>query len=110
MSYIKLNNKSIFYEWFVYVDIKDYLADILIRKYNIRIKIVREFHRTDDEYVAIVCKIRKPDVHNFYKAMQELENNMCITGHTDYEEFCKDFKDMLYKEANKECSKKQRIR
>lgn len=99
MNYMQLTNKRLFHKLFMFLDVKDYLSARLIVKYNIKFKVIKEFRRTDTDYVIIVCKIKKSEVPKFMLLLKELENNMYITGHNDCNEFWKEFKDLLYKEA-----------
>ena len=87
MNYIEI--KSIFGKKYVYVDTKDYKADNIIIEGNIRMKIIKEFHKEGERYCLIYCKVRKDDAIRFELAMEKLKSKMLVCGYSDYEEWCK---------------------
>lgn len=84
-----LEIRSLIGKKYVYVDTKDYKADSIIVGEGIRMKIIKEFHKEDEKYCLIYCKVRKDDVIKFELAMDRLKSKMLVCGYSDYEEWCK---------------------
>ena len=92
-NYYKLDDKSLFYAFYIYADTKDYSADHILYTNGIRkIKFMQELHCTENDYAVILCRIRRKYEKAFIKSMEELKNKLLILGYTDYEQFCIDFK------------------
>ena len=96
MNYICFN--GLFSLHYAYIDSHNYLADSLFNKRDIPVKFGDEMVRQGDKYRIIFCKVKKKYKEQFEKAMQELTNKMLLCGYTDYEEFCKKFKEEVYEE------------
>lgn len=85
-NYIEI--RSIIGKKYVYVDSKDYKADSIILGEEIKMKIIKEFHKEGEEYCLIYCKVRKDDAIKFELAMDRLKSKMLVCGHNDYNEWC----------------------
>ena len=95
-NFIRCSNFSLFSRIYIYVDTKDYLADLLLAKRNVRVRFEkREYGMLGSPYILVTCHVKKKDEEEFLKAMEELKNRMLLTGHKDYEEFCKDLQAIL---------------
>lgn len=86
MNYIEI--KSILGKKYVYIDTKDYKADNIIIEGNIRMKIIKEFHKEGEKYCLIYCKVRKDDAIRFELAMEKLKSKMLVCGYNDYNKWC----------------------
>lgn len=89
MNYLKLENKRPLSVFYLYIDVTNYKADRILNDKGISIKIMYEFTKPNTDYRAIICKVSKKDESKFIEAMKETENNLLITGHSDYEEVLK---------------------
>lgn len=80
---------------FYYVDTPDHKADNFIEKRGIRVKYLYDEKRDGDSYYICSCRIPKKQLEDFLAAMHELQNLMLICGHSDYEEFCNEVRNMF---------------
>lgn len=87
-NYIKLRDWSLLFHHYVFIDVKDYLADNLFRRENVCVWFGHEYGKEDSCYKVIFCKIRKNDEAKFLKALGQLKNKMLLTGYRDYMDFC----------------------
>ena len=88
MNYSHLKKFSFRYDFFVYVDAKDYLADQLFIEREITVAFLQEYAKPDSEYIVIFCKVHKKDRSAFEDAVNALNNKMLLMGHPDYPDFC----------------------
>ena len=99
MNYIPIRIHNPIICKFVYADIdKDFMADQIFVNHKLRVKFKGEFHKAGEKYVMICITIKKKDKDTFIKCMEELKNKAALLGHTDYQEFCDYFHDMLHSE------------
>lgn len=91
MHYVKLRNRSLFRNMFVFVDVKGYIADQLFIKHMVNVSFMKdEMSRPGDEpYVIVFCTVRKKDTKRFLAALDELPEMMRLHGYKDYMEYCK---------------------
>ena len=80
---------SFLYDYYVFIDTRDYLADQLFIRHKVRVRFKEEFGHPNTEYIFIFCKCRKRDSERFRAALAELPNKMLLMGHRDYNDFCK---------------------
>ena len=90
MNYYECRNFGIKYKIFLYIDVKDYLADPIFINHQVRVKWTREFSHKNSPYLVIFCKVQKKDVEKFKTAMEDLEKKMLICGHKDYDKLAKE--------------------
>lgn len=74
--------------YFIFVDTKEYLADGLFIKHQVRVHFGTEYSKPDSPYRIILCHVRKHDIPKFHAALQELQNKMIFLGYTDYAAAC----------------------
>ncbi len=86
--YQVLNRFSLFNTYFAFLDTKDYLADGLFIKHQVRVYFGDEFVKPDIPYRIIFCHVRKWDKERFCAAMRELPNKMLLCGNVDYLSAC----------------------
>ena len=100
-NYIKLKKFSLFKNYYVFVDTKDYLADQIFIRNKVKVDFGEEASCEDyPKYVVIFCKIKKKDNNKFLKSLEELERKMLILGHTDYGNICQKIQDIAYGKMN----------
>lgn len=90
MNYYECRNFGIRYKIFLYIDVRDYLADSIFMNHELEVKWVREFSHKKSPYLVIFCKVPKKDVEKFKTVMGELEKKMLICGHRDYSKLAKE--------------------
>lgn len=76
---------------FFFIDTPDYKGDDMIEKHGIRVKYIGDYDRKDSPYIIVSCKVRDQDIEEFLHAMHDLQRIMLISGHFDYEEFCREW-------------------
>ena len=77
--------------YFVFFDDRNHSAASLFNRYQVPIKVKYAWKTKDGEYKAIFCRVRRKDVPNFKRAMEDLKNKMLLFGNLDYEAFCERF-------------------
>ena len=83
--YIPIRKFSPRFAHFAFFDTKDYLADPLFIRHQVRVWFGKELSMPDSPYRILLCHVRKQDVPEFLAALEELKNSMLICGYTDYE-------------------------
>lgn len=84
-----LKRFSLLNSYFAYFDTKDYLADSLFIKHQVRIRFLQEYVRNDSSYRVIFARCPKKKMGRVIAALQELTDKMLICGHSDYPDCCK---------------------
>ena len=70
-------------------DLKRSSLSLLYRN-RVRIRPKKILGKREGKYRIVICDVRKKDVENFTRAMEELKNKMLLIGNLDYEAFCGD--------------------
>lgn len=94
-NYFEMKKFSTRFNFFCFIDVSDYLADVIFIKHKIRVWFKNEYGKNGTEYKAIFCKIKKKDKEKFLLAMKELEQNMLLLGYNDYSAFCKELQERM---------------
>ena len=89
-NYVKMKCFSLIYNYYMYVDVPDYLADQLFIKHRARMKFGEEWEHPEHGYRIIFCRCFKWQNRRFLNALYDLHDLMALSGHGDYEDFCKD--------------------
>ena len=87
-NYTVLDEFSLLYRHYCFLDVKEYFADGIFIKNKIKVKFGKEFSKNN--YVVIFCKVRKHDADAFEKSMEELHRKMLLLGYKDYEDISQD--------------------
>ena len=82
-NYFKLDDKSLLYRHFAYIDTEWYLADNIFIQEKLRVRFGREGRKQGSPYRIIFCKVRKRDTKKFVRSMERLYNKMLLMGHAD---------------------------
>lgn len=90
-NYIELEQFSLLYDHFAFIDVPEYYADHLFIRHKVRVHFVREAVHDDHPYVVIFCKIKKTDRQAFLSALNDLYIKMMLCGYPGYEDFCRSF-------------------
>ncbi len=83
--YLPIRKLSLRFAYFAYFDTKDYLADPLFIRHQVRVWYGKHYKNDDSPYLAIMCHVKKRDVPRFLAALEDLEKSMLICGYLDYE-------------------------
>ncbi len=83
--YIPIPKFSLRFAYYLYFDTKDYLADPLFIRHQVRVWFGKVFSVPESPYRILFCHVRKRDVPEFLAALEELKNSMLICGYTDFE-------------------------
>lgn len=83
--YLKIKKPSARYAYYFFFDTTPYLADQIFIRHELRVWFGDEFTKDGSPYRGILCHVRKKDAPVFESCMKELEKNMIICGHPDYE-------------------------
>lgn len=94
-NFWKLDDFSLLYVTYAYVDHKTYLADSLFIQKSVRVKYKGEAMREDSPYCIVFCKVLKRDVALFEAALTKLKDKMLIFEHRDYETVCDEVNKMI---------------
>jgi hypothetical protein len=88
MNYFSIEQFSLFYKHYAFVDTYEYLADNLFIQEKMRVHFGNEYNKKGCKYVIVLCRVKKRDEEKFLKVMEKLKNKMLILGNRDYIEFC----------------------
>ena len=94
-NFWKLSGFSLFSIDYAYIDHKSYLAETLFVQRQIRVKLNCRMARQDSPYHVVFCSVHRDDRKKFEGAMEKLKDNMLLCGHTDYDEICEFFTDLI---------------
>lgn len=88
MNYCSLNNFSLFYKHFIYIDAGDnHVGDNILMRNGVRVKFLHDMSHPNFDINIVHCKVLKPDVDKFIQSMKELNNAHLILGTPDYSKF-----------------------
>ena len=90
-NYLALEQCSLLYDHFAFVDVPEYYADQLFIRHQVTVRFGKEYQHPDHPYVIIFCKVRKRDRDRFLAALSDLDHKMLLCGYPGYEEFCASF-------------------
>ena len=93
--YWKIDRLSPFFFYFMFCDVKEYLADRLFIRHKVRVWFGKEFHKKDCPFVMIFCKVRKKDLGRFVAALDDMERTMILKGYPEYPGFCTEMNGLL---------------
>jgi len=84
--YLKLEKFSLRYAYFLFFDTKEYLADPLFIRHQVRVWFEREYKKDGTPLLAICCHVKKKDVPAFLSALEDLKDKMVLCGYPEYEQ------------------------
>lgn len=84
--YLKLEKFSLRYAYFLFFDTKEYLADSLFIRHQVRVWFEREYEKDGTPLLAICCHVKKKDVPAFLSALEDLRDKMILCGYPEYEQ------------------------
>ena len=83
--YLKIRKPSLRYDYFLFFDTPEYLADQLFIKQKVRVWFEQEYAKEGSPFLAIFCRVKKKDSAKFLAALDALKNKMILCGYPEYE-------------------------
>ena len=83
--YLKIRKPSLRYDYFLFFDTPEYLADQLFIKQKVRVWFDKEYAKDGSPFLAILCHVKKKDSAKFIAALDALKNKMILCGYPEYE-------------------------
>ena len=83
--YLKIRKPSLRYDYFLFFDTPEYLADQLFIKQKGRVWFNQEYAKEGSPFLAIFCRVKKKDSAKFLAALDALKNKMILCGYPEYE-------------------------
>ena len=83
--YLKIRRVSLRYDYFLFFDASEYLADQLFIRQKVRVWFDEENAKKGSRFLAILCHVKKKDSHRFIDAIAALRNKMLLCGYPEYE-------------------------
>ena len=83
--YLKIRKVSLRYNYFLFFDTSEYLADQLFIRQKVRVWFDEEYAKKGSRFLAIPCHVKKKDSHRFIDAIAALRNKMLLCGYPEYE-------------------------
>ena len=83
--YLKLRKLSLRYNYFLFFDTAEYLADQLFIKQMIQVWFDMECEKKGSPFQAILCHVKKKDTAKFLAALDALKDKMILCGYPEYE-------------------------
>ena len=83
--YLKIRKPSLRYDYFLFFDTPEYLADQLFIKQKARVWFDKEYAKEGSPFLAILCHVKKKDSAKFIAALDALKNKMILCGYPEYE-------------------------
>lgn len=80
-NYVKIEKKSLLFNYYAYIDTEEYLADKVFIQEKLRVFFGKTGRKQDSQYVIILCKVWKKDAEKFVRAMEKLYNKMILLGY-----------------------------
>ena len=84
--YLNLEKFSLRYAYFLFFDTREYLADSLFIRHQVRVWFEREYGKDGSPLLAICCHVKKKDVPAFLAALEDLKDKMILCGYQEYEQ------------------------
>ena len=82
--YLKIRKPSLRYDYFLFFDTPEYLADQLFIKQMVRVWFDQEYAKEGSPFLAILCHVKKKDSAKFLAALDALKNKMILCGYPEY--------------------------
>lgn len=83
--YLKIRKPSFRYDYFLFFDAPEYLADQLFINQRVRVWFDQEYAKEGSPFLAILCHVKKKDSAKFLTALDALKNKMILCGYPEYE-------------------------
>ena len=70
-NYVKIEKKSLLYNYYAYIDTADFLADSIFMQEKLRVFFGKTGRKQDSQYVVVLCKVWKWDAEKFVRAIEK---------------------------------------
>lgn len=80
-NYVKIEKKSLLFNYYAYIDTEEYLADSIFIQEKLRVFFEKTGRKQDCQYVVVLCKVWKWDAEKFVYAMGRFYNKLLLLGH-----------------------------
>ena len=95
LNYIRLRSLRPFTAKFAIIDSAEHYADQLFIDKKLPVTFKEHYIHPDTNYQIIFCNVKRNRVEDFIDAIEKLHNKMLLLGHTDYENACQQFQDLI---------------
>lgn len=82
--YLKIRKPSLRYDYFLFFDTPEYLANQLFIKQMVRVWFDQEYAKEGSPFLEILCHVKKKDSAKFFAALDALKNKMILCGYPEY--------------------------
>ena len=82
-NYVKIEKKSLLYNYYAYIDTEDFLADSIFIQEKLRVFFGKTGRKKSSQYVVVLCKVWKWDAEKFVYAMEKLHNKILLFEHKE---------------------------
>lgn len=86
-NYVKIEKKSLLYNYYAYIDTEDFLADSIFIQEKLRVFFGKTGRKQDSQYMVVLCKVWKWDAEKFVHAMEIFYNKLLLLGHGECANF-----------------------
>lgn len=83
--YLKIRKPSLRYDYFLFFDTPEHLADQLFIKQMVRVWFDQEYAKEGSPFLVILCHVKKKDSAKFLAALDALKNKMILCSYPEYE-------------------------
>lgn len=97
-NFWKMSGFSLISVFYAYIDHKSGFAETLFIQEGIRVRIKCKMARKDSSYRVVFCRVNRRDREKFGRVMERLKDSMLLCGHTDYDEVCEFFTELIENE------------
>lgn len=94
-NYIRLRSYRPFTAKFAIIDSAKHYADQLFIDEKLPVAFKKHYIHPDSNYQIIFCNVKRNRIEDFINAIEKLHNKMMLLGHTDYENACQRFQELI---------------
>lgn len=88
MNYLQVDCFWPFFKNYVFVDTVECGYEQILKRNQIRIKILREYIKPDSPFRLVICRVKKKDENIFYNCLEQIRNKALLTGYREYDDIC----------------------
>ena len=80
---VKIEKKSLLFNYYAYIDTEEYLADSIFIQEKLKVFFGKTGRKQVSRYVVVLCKVWKWDAEKFVHAMGTFYNKLLLLGHEE---------------------------